>query len=134
MVVSDPPEFEDRILTLLALAEIDTDATLDAFFDDLDARHHTKWANAQATHLAENRQLVDYRIESLTASHRARRAMLDDQLARATNERIRVMKRSEIARADADFQRHLDELERAAGAGDIHATLVLLGTLRITAA
>ena len=40
--------------------------------DALDARHHSKWSEAQANHIAENRELAEHRIQSLTVSHRAR--------------------------------------------------------------
>jgi ATP-dependent helicase HepA len=70
---------------------------------------------------------VEHRIHSLTVSHTARRAVIADQLARATNDKIRVMKQSELARAEADFVRRREELEKAAGAGDIQATRWCLG-------
>jgi hypothetical protein len=41
------------------------------------------------------------------------------------------MKRSERATADADYERHLAALEKAANAGDIHAAPVLFGRLTV---
>src|SRR5207249_3924988 len=54
--------------------------------DALDARNHTKWTEAQASHIAANRQLVEHRIQSLTVSHRARCKAIEDQVARASND------------------------------------------------
>ncbi len=101
--------------------------------DALDARHHQKWSEARASHIAENRQLVEHRIQSLTASHQARCKALEDQLARATNERIRLMKQGELGRANADFERRLADLQRLAEGGDIRATPVVFGTITIRA-
>src|SRR5690606_35695122 len=87
--------------------------------DALDLRHHAKWSEAQANHIAENEQLVAHRSQSLAVSHRARCKSIEDQLARATNEKIRLMKESELARAQADFGARNEELRRAAATGDI---------------
>lgn len=100
-------------------------------FDALDNQHHTKWVAAQAEHIAENRQLVEHRIQSLTVSHRTRCQALDDQVARSTNDRIRLMKQSELARANAGFTRRMAELQQAASTGDVHATAVLFGTISV---
>jgi len=101
-------------------------------FDELDARHHGKWATARADHVDENRLLVEHRIQSLTVSHRARCAIIEEQIARATNDKIRLMRESELARANADFDRKVAELQRAADAADIMASPVVFGVLSLT--
>ena len=124
---------EDALLKLLQSSTESTHSALSnsSEFDELDARHHAKWTAAQANHIAENRQHVDHRIHSRTASHRARCKAIEDQINRATNDKIRMMKQGELARANADFERHMSELQRAASSGDIHATAVLFGTITV---
>ena len=95
-------------------------------------RHHGKWTSAQANHIAENRQHVEHRIQSLKVSHRARCKAIEDQVASATNDKISLMKKSELSRANADFNRRMGELQLAARSGDIHATTVLFGVITIT--
>lgn len=102
--------------------------------DALDVRHHSKWTEAQANHIAENRQFVEHRLQSLTVSHRARCRAIEDQISRATNDKIRLMKQSELARANADFNRRIAELQQAANSGDIRAMPVVFGTVTITRA
>lgn len=99
--------------------------------ESLDATHYQAWAAAQAEHLAANRRVVEFRMQSLRVSHRARALALEDQVRRAKNEKIRLMKASELARANADFERRLTELEHAAASGDIRATPVLFGSLEV---
>jgi ATP-dependent helicase HepA len=136
VVVTDTPEIDAVLLPLLLRAEgHDRQPSSEPEdFRDLDARHHTKWADAVAKHAADNRQTVEYRIQSLNASHAARRRVIEDQIARATNEKIQIMRKSELGRADADYARHLAELERAAEAGDIHTAPVLFGVLTVRGA
>ena len=81
----------------------------------------------------ENHQLVEYRRQSLIVSHLARHKAIEDQLSRATNDKIRLMKQSELARANADYERRMQELERAATGGDIHAAPVVFGIIRVEA-
>jgi ATP-dependent helicase HepA len=124
---------EKALLTLLASATDNEHGILPPHsqFDLLDAQHHAKWTAAQADHIAHNRQQVEHRIQSLTVSHRARCKAIEDQIARATNDKIQLMKRSELGRANADFSRRMDELQQAASGGDIHASSVLFGTLAV---
>lgn len=133
IAVSTEVALEDAMMTLLSKA---TDAPEGAAsdmtqFDALDARHHGKWSAAQANHIAGNRELVEHRIQSLIVSHSARCTLLEDQLAVATNDKIRLMRQGELTRAKADFERRLAELQRAAESGDIHATPVVMGVLTV---
>ena len=132
VAVADDPRLEASLFAFLQSAN---DAGSDyimlatpAEYEALDARHHARWAEAQATHIEENRQLIEHRGQSLTVSHRARRKAIEDQIARATNDKIRLMKESELARANADFDRRMTEIRQAENHSDIVATPVLFGT------
>lgn len=132
--VADDAALETALLSLLqsAVDAVNAELPSPAEFDALDARHHAKWTAAQAAHVAENRDIVKHRTESLKVSHLARQKALEDQLTRATNDKICLMKQSELARANAEFDRRMAELQCAIGSGDIHATTVLFGTITVT--
>jgi hypothetical protein len=131
--VAANPAIEGALLTLLqrATGAKPSPVPPQAEIDALDAKHHVKWTAAQANHIAENRQTVEHRIQNLTVSHRARYAIIQRQIESATNDKIRLMRTGELARANADYTRRMDELQQAAVGGDIHASLVLFGTLAI---
>ncbi|WP_029376113.1 DEAD/DEAH box helicase [Brucella anthropi] len=131
--VASDAAVETALLGILPQAQsIDADAISSPIDEDaLDKRHHTKWAEAQSVHIADNQQLVELRVQSLTVSHRARCKAIEDQLARATNDKIRLMKQSELARAEVDFNRRMDDLKRAAATGDIRVAPVVFGTLTV---
>ncbi|MFS8117466.1 MAG: DEAD/DEAH box helicase [Microcoleus sp.] len=133
VAVADDPQIESVLFALLqtdgnrgSTALPDTEQC-----DALDERHHSKWAEAQANHIADNQQIVEHKLQSLTASHRARRKVIGDQITRATNDKIRLMKESELSRADADFNGRMADLQTAANSGDIRATPVVFGTLSV---
>jgi hypothetical protein len=133
VAVASDEKLEAALLELLESAVDDDPTGLPdpTAFDVLDARHHGKWIEAQASHVNANREVVEHRIHSITVSHATRRKTVEDQIARATNDKIRLMKQSELARAESDFTQRIAELERSANSGDIHATPVAFGTLSV---
>lgn len=133
--ITSEPIIGTKLFSLLQAAHsvINEDLPAEDLFDALDAHHHSQWTKAQANHIVENRQLVEYRRQSLIVSHLARCKAIEDQLGRATNDKIRLMKQSELARANADYQRRMQDLEMAASSGDIHATPVVFGIIQVEA-
>jgi superfamily II DNA or RNA helicase/uncharacterized protein YuzE len=134
--VADDPNLETSLMAVLQTALDSSPQFLPEReeCDDLDTRHHAKWIDAHNSHLADNRKLVDHRVQSLKVSHRARCKTIEDQIARATNEKIRLMKESELLRANADYDRRMAELQQAGNSGDIRTLPVVFGTLTISAA
>lgn len=135
VAVALDPAVEEALMTVLPEAtdgEITAGMDLAALFEALDGQHHRRWTEAQSRHIANHRALVEHRIQSLTISHHARSALLEDKIASATNDKIKAMRRGELTRAQEDFERRLTELRRAAEWGDIHAVLVVLGVARIS--
>lgn len=126
----------DVAANLLDLIQTSSDAShlempTQQVWDDLDSVHHHRWLTESTQHADDNRQLVGIRIQSLTASHRARKALLEEQLSKATNEKIQIMKQAELERARVDFDVRVAALQRAADSGDIRATPFIFGILEI---
>ena len=135
VAVADVPSVEAALMQFLntAIEPIEPVSVTHNDFDDLDNLHHAKWMSAQADHIAQNQELAEHRVQSLTVSHRARVRALKDQLSKATNEKIRIMKRSELNRANADFDRRVEELREFGSTGDIRAIPIIFGTLIVEA-
>ena len=102
-----------------------------AAWDELDDRHYELWSEARAKHQRETRELAAYRMESLSTSHEARIALLEEQRERAGDEKIQRMRQSEIKTAEADYARRIQELDRAMAKADILAEPVGYGILNI---
>ena len=125
---------DGHLMSLLAEAEDAHDETAvdGAALNEIDRRHHGEWSAARTDHMAENREIVQHRLQSLNVSHQARCRLLEDQIGRATNERIRRMKKAELERATYDYDKRVAELERAGDRADIHATQVVAGMFEVT--
>lgn len=133
VAVAESPEIESKLFSLLrdAYPGDETELPKQAVFDALEARHHQRWRDALANHKEANQQLVDYRLNSLTASTKARLRQVNDQLSKATDGKIRTMKQAESERIKADYYRRKEKLEVAKGAADIRAEAVAFGVVEI---
>lgn len=121
---------------LASLLEKAEDATTDErggtgspVWDDLDAQHYKLWSEARAKHQQRIRELAEYRRESLATSHRARISLLEEQLKQASNEKIQKMRQSQIAAAEADYARRIQDLDIAMERADVTAGPVAYGVL-----
>ncbi|MFA6293345.1 MAG: helicase-related protein [Victivallales bacterium] len=98
-------------------------------WDELDAHHYKLWSEARIIHRKKTQELSEYRRESLTTSHRARIALLEEQLKQTSDEKIQKMRQSQIATAEADYARRIQELDIAIERADIVAKPVAYGIL-----
>ena len=101
-------------------------------WDALDAQHHTEWRQAKEEHRQRTRDLAEYRRASLSKSHQARTALLSEQLAQAGDEKLQRMRRSQIAAAEADYTRRIQELDTAMERADIVAEPVAYGVIELS--
>lgn len=99
--------------------------------NQLDSHHYQLWDAGRRRHREKNQELARYRRESLTTSHRARLALLNEQLSQATDDRIRRMRSSQIAIAEADYARRMQEIDLGVERADIVAKAVAFGILHI---
>ena len=97
----------------------------------LDAQHYNLWSDARAKHRQKTRELAEFRRESLSTSHRARIALLEEQLKQATNEKIQKMRLSQLAAAEADYARRIQDLDIAIERADIVAEPVAYGAMYV---
>jgi superfamily II DNA or RNA helicase len=100
-------------------------------WDGLDAHHYKLWSEAREKHQRRTHDLAQYRRESLTTSHRARILLLEEQLDQASNDKIKRMRQAQIATAEADYARRIQELDIAMERADVTAQPVAYGILFI---
>ena len=97
----------------------------------MDKQHYQLWIDALERHRQETRELVESRRESLSTNHNDRITILEDQLTRVDDSNIRRMRESQIANAQVDYQRRIQELDDAIAKADITAEPVAYGILEV---
>jgi superfamily II DNA or RNA helicase len=108
--------------------EVPTQAAL----DDLEAAHYAMWAGARTRHREMTAKSAAFRLASLESSHKARLALLRDQLGKVTEERIRRMHHAQIERAEQEYERRIADTQRAIAGADLQAQVVAYGVFRAT--
>ena len=99
--------------------------------DALEKTHQHLWADARDKHRERTQALADYRRESLLTSHQKRIAILEERIAQVTDSRIQLMRRSELANAEADCRRRIQDFDEAMAKADITAEPVAYGVLEV---
>lgn len=115
------------------VAADDSEISGDPMWDELDAQHYKLWFEAREKHRQRTQELAEFRRESLSTSHRARIALLEEQLDQATNEKIQKMRQAQISAAEADYGRRIQDLDIAMERADVIAEPVAYGILHIEA-
>jgi hypothetical protein len=89
-------------------------------------------AEARDEHRERTQALAKYRKESLSTSHQKRVALLENKIAQATDSNIQRMRQSELANAEADYRRRVQEFDAAMAKADITAEPVAYGILEVS--
>jgi superfamily II DNA or RNA helicase len=99
--------------------------------DELETLHQQLWTEARENHRQRTRELAAYRRESLSTSHNARIALLQEQRMQSNSENIQRMRQHQITNAEADYDRRIQELKAAMERADITAEPVAYGILEV---
>lgn len=99
---------------------------------ELESRHYQMWNAALSTYHKQIKQLAQFKQTSLSASHKGRMAILEEQLASATEEKIRRMRHAQMDAAKRDYDQHSEELKKASEQADITTELIITGTIEVT--
>ena len=99
--------------------------------NELEKGQQQLWAEARAEHRERTQALAAHRKESLSTSHQKRKALLAQRLAQATDPNIQRMRSSQLANAEADYQRHIQEFDDAMAKADITSEPVAYGVLEV---
>jgi ATP-dependent helicase HepA len=123
-----------KAASIFKLLEFGSESSKEALIDssviqELEDIHYKKWSNSKLDHQEHTKRVAEYRRESLSTSHRARMASLAEKLEKASDEKIRRMRKSEIANAEIDYQRRTKELDEALDKADIHTQPVAYGVV-----
>lgn len=134
-IVSISEDFEENLFELIRIAgechipDINMVDIMDESI--LEKRHYELWNVERVKHKARTSDSIQYRQESLSASHKARVALINDQLTKTTDEKIRIMRNAELERIQADFKVRMEELEEAKSRADITASPVAYGVVHV---
>jgi ATP-dependent helicase HepA len=134
-VIAKNNALDESLLELLQRAEdspSSVDRTIsDTDIDELESRHYEFWKEALTSYRSRIIDLAKFKQQSLNASHEGRVAMLNDRLRSATEEKISRMRKSEIDRAEREYEERSKELTRSSEQADITTERIMIGTIEV---
>ena len=97
----------------------------------LEDLHYQIWQFAKDEYVANAKQIIGYKKESLEMSQKARKKMIEDQLNKATDARIIRMKKSQLSTLERNFSEKIDELTKQIQQSDIVTRKLVIGLLQV---
>ncbi|MCD8295107.1 MAG: SNF2-related protein [Clostridia bacterium] len=133
LTVISPALLSSReMLSLIYDAEdADPDAVTPDILDNLEDRHYILWRQEKERYLADCGQTIRYKTESLRTSQQGQLNTLQKQLANATDERIRRMRRSQLDSLQQSFREKMQTLLDETGRCDIYSEKLVCGNLHV---
>lgn len=96
----------------------------------LEQRHRPLWEQALKRHVAETRELAEYRLRSLATSREAQARILQERIVNQSDEDIRRMHQSELTKVIGRYENREKELHAAIDRADIHQQLIAWGFMK----
>jgi hypothetical protein len=124
-------QIEELLKNAIDWPDFDIDTITEESWKDLEQSHYSIWTNSKSDHIEENNRIINYQRESLSTSHKARIALLNDLLQRVEDEKIRRMKQKEIENAESDYARHIQDFDIAGKKADIEFEPVAYGIIKV---
>jgi ATP-dependent helicase HepA len=135
VAVADNEAINERLLSLIQSAsnvpKRENRSLSPSQLADLESRHYQMWNVALSKYRQKITQLAQFKQTSLAASHKGRVAILTEQLASATEDRIRRMRHAQIDAAKRDYEEHSAGLRKASDHADITTELIMTGTIEV---
>lgn len=132
--ISVIPKLTAKMLTMLEVAEPLDDENITITPEQektLEENHYQLWLDARAVHIQQVQEHARARLDSLTTTHKARMALLQEQYEANPSEKIQRMKKTQMDYAERDYRQHAEQLKQSAQQADILAEAVAFGVFSI---
>lgn len=133
MPICTNDEIQNTFFDLLENAEDMIDGLLPTKenIEYLDKVQQRLWEESLSEYKSNAKRIYDFKSSSLWASFQARLALVNEQLSKATNEKIRLMRKSQLKNIERDYDLKMAELDRGLKQIDIRMIPLVWGMLHI---
>ena len=98
-------------------------------WEGIEAIQHSVWERELQKHRQETYDLINYKLGTLTTSHQSRINFITEQIRKASNPKIRLMRDAELRNANMDFERRKSKLQETLDKSDIIVSKLAYGVL-----
>lgn len=103
----------------------------DELWDGIEAIQHSMWERELQKHKQETHDLITYKLGTLATSHQSRINFITEQIRKACNAKIRIMRDAELRNATADYEHRKSKLQETLDRADIVVSKLSYGVLII---
>lgn len=133
VAVSDNEAVQSNVLSFLQYA---TEAVSDEGghedkWKEIDDIHYGIWQKAKEEYRAKVENECNFRLDQLNHSSSQQEAIVRDMIDKATDDKIKVMRQSQLQNIINRNQKQQDEINAAIGKADIHTDLLVRGVLYV---
>lgn len=101
----------------------------DELWDGIEAIQHSMWERELQKHRQDTHDLITYKLGTLATSHQSRISFITEQMRKASNAKIRIMREAELRNATMDFERRKSKLQETLERADIVVSKLSYGVL-----
>ncbi|MCD8286706.1 MAG: SNF2-related protein [Clostridia bacterium] len=132
LVVVSPASLSSKEMLQLIYDSTDADIRPDEEATEaLGEKHYTLWREEKARYLADCRQTIRYRTESLASSQQGQIKAIHEQLSKVTNEKIRRMRLKQLENLQQSFREKARALATEIDRCDIDSEKLAYGNLHV---
>ena len=106
-------------------------AYTDELWEGIEAIQHSMWERELQKHKQETHDWITYKLGTLATSHQSRIGFITEQIRKASNAKIRIMRDAELRNATADYERRRSKLQEKEEKADIVVSKLSYGVLII---
>ena len=99
-------------------------------WSNLNKKHQKKWEIEKDKFVEKTRKIIDFKKHSLEISFKAEKLSIESVLSETTDEKIKVMKKSQLEHCIDNYNRKVKELDEKLNKVDIHFKTLLYGIVR----
>ena len=133
VVVADSEELETIITKNLASAT-NLSSVLNpirGLWSNLNAAHQRKWENEKNEFIEKSRKIIDFKKQSLETSFRAEKLSIESVLSESTDEKIKLMKQSQLEHCIDNYNRKVQDLYNKLNKVDIQFKTLIYGIIKV---
>ena len=101
----------------------------DELWEGIEAIQHSMWERELQKHKQDTHDLITYKLGTLATSHQARISFITEQIRKASNHKIRIMRDAELRNANADYEIRKSRLQETLEKADIVVSKLSYGIL-----
>ncbi len=99
-------------------------------WSNLNTTHQKKWEAEKEKFIERTRKIIDFKKHSLETSFRTEKMSIESVIAETTDEKIKLMKQSQLEHCIDNYKRKIQELDDRLNKVDIHFKTLIYGVLK----